>query len=104
MKAILVLAASLFAFNAFAGVKNLSYSVKAHTENAVLEKVENTIPKILSGEVQSYWQKHCWPNNERTISINSVSVNKYYAVDGNNKLVAVYKGTISYHHNSCNDR
>lgn len=104
MKALLILAATVFATSAFAGSKNLSYTVRDHSESAVMEKVEKAIPKILTGEIQSHWQEHCWPNNDRTISINSVSVNKYYAVDGNNNLVPVYKGTISYHHNSCHDR
>ena len=108
MKAILILAATLLTTNAFAGGYNeyveFSYSVTAQSESAALEKVKQTIPKIISGEAKSHLQKRCWPNNERTITVHSVDMKKYYTVDSNNNLSPVYLARIDYSHSNCRER
>ncbi|MFT6631657.1 MAG: hypothetical protein ACJAS4_001613 [Bacteriovoracaceae bacterium] len=111
MKAVLILAVSLFAFSASArtGMKNFTVSVSGETEQMVLDKVEMTIPQILTGKVRSVFQSTttCWPTNARTVKVNSVSIRKSYKVDSYGNLNPYYTGIISYTHKKCresNDR
>jgi hypothetical protein len=106
MKTILILAVSLFALSATArtGTKHFSHSVTAETETLVMNKVEATIPLIISGQIKDVWQRHagCHPNNSRTIKIKGVSVKKSYRVDPNGNLLKPYfRASISYYHKRC---
>ncbi|MFT6631656.1 MAG: hypothetical protein ACJAS4_001612 [Bacteriovoracaceae bacterium] len=106
MKAILILAVSLFALSATArtGTKHFSYSVSADTEAQVLNKVEMTIPLIISGKVKSVWQRHagCYPNNSRFIKVQGVSTKKTYKVDSYGNLSPWFTASIRYFHKKCN--
>jgi len=103
MKTILILAVSLFTFSAISANKTFTHSVSAETEALVLEKVEVAIPKIISGKIKSIWQRDagCFPNNSRTIKVNSVSIKKSYKVDSYGNLTPFYSGQISYTHKRC---
>lgn len=105
MKAILVLlfALSAFSVQARTGTMNFSYSVTAETEELVIEKVEATIPLIISGKVKDVWQRHagCWPNNSRTIKVKGVSIKKSYKVDSYGNLTPYFTASIRYYHKRC---
>jgi hypothetical protein len=107
MKTILILAVSLFAFSASArtGMKNFSVSVSGETEQIVLEKVEITIPQILTGKVKDVFQSiaNCRPTNARTVKVNSVSIKKSYKVDSYGNLNPYYTGIINYTHKKCRE-
>ena len=90
------------AFNSNAFADFFDYKVTAPTEEKLLEYVEKIIPQILTGKVRSvFHDNRCWPNNEKTIKIKSVHVDKAYAVDEDGKLTPYYLGLINYLHNSC---
>lgn len=84
------------------GTKTFSYSMAADTEEALLFKAEQAIPQIQRGIIKSPFQYgECWPNNERTIKVKSLSIKKNYAVKAHNVLVPYYTGSLSYIHRKC---
>jgi hypothetical protein len=83
------------------GTKTFSHSIKAETEQELLNKAEIAIPLIQSGKIKAVFQMGCWPNNSRTIKVKSLSVKKYYSVESDNTLTPYFTGSISYHHRRC---
>jgi hypothetical protein len=107
MKTILILAIGLFAVSASArvGTKTFSHSVSAETETLVMNKVERTIPLIVSGKIKSPFQTgaSCWPNNSRTIKVRSVDVKKSYKTDSYGNLTSYFTASINYVHRKCRE-
>ncbi|MFP5385558.1 MAG: hypothetical protein ACLGHN_05725 [Bacteriovoracia bacterium] len=106
MKTVIALVIALNSLSALAGfhTKNFSKSFKASTEAELVALVEAAIPSIQDGSDRSLRQdfsyEGCWPVNAKQIKINSLSVAKYYKVEGET-LAPYYSGSLSISHKSC---
>ena len=102
MKKIIPLSLIFSLFSASALANFFKYRVNAETEKLVLIKVEDVIPDIISGKLRdTFHGSECWPNNERTIKVKSVHIEKGYSVDDEGRLSLNYTGLINYFHSSC---
>ena len=107
MKNAIALVIALNSFSALAGgfhTKFFTKSFKAATEADLITTVEAAIPSIKEGSdrsVRSDLQSEgCWPVTAKQIEINSLSVTKYYKVEGD-ALVPYYSGSLSFLHKNC---
>jgi len=106
MKTILFLAMSFLVLSASAKIvttDSFTVYVKADTEEQLLLQVEQTIPLIRSGEIQSAFQSNCLQNNNTSIKVTTVNIDKIYTVDSYDALTPSYTGAINYDHNNCLD-
>lgn len=94
----------LISSTAFArlGTEFFHHSLSAHTEAELLTKIDQTIPLIIKGKIKSVFQNNCWPNNDRTIKVRSVSTRQSYRYE-HGRLNPFYIGRIDYLHKKCRD-
>ena len=103
MKFFLAAALIVSAFSAHAGwrTKRFTHTLSAPTKAEAMSEVERAIPLIKTGVITSVWQRDCRPNNNRTITIQSVNFQEYYVVGPNGDLVPRTQATIRYKHSRC---
>lgn len=106
MKNILLLAVSFVALSAAANIVGTDFytvHLEADTKEQLLIKIEQTIPLIRTGQIQSAFQSNCLQNTNNAIKVTTVSMDEIFRVDAYGALTPSYTGAINYQRDSCRE-